>query len=292
MRDVPSGLKAHLEGGAQTVCHCWQLERTDGAVMGFTDHDSEVEFGGVTYSALAGLESSGDVARTGLGVGGLEVAGALSASGLDAADLMAGKYDFAVLTVWLVNWASVSERVVVRRGSLGEVTRADGAFRAEVRGPAQALETVRGRVFSTGCDADLGDGRCKVDLAALARSATVVAVDGARLTVSGIGDLADGYLAGGVAEMTSGADAGSRGVLVRHAAVGMATVGGATVEVAVVQLRTALLGVAPGDTVALTPGCDKRFATCVATFGNGPNFQGFPHIPGNDRAFAYARGSE
>ena len=35
--------------------------------------------------------------------------------------------------------------------------------------------------------------------------------------------------------------------------------------------------VVPADAV-----CDKRFSTCNATFGNGLNFQGFPHIPGDD----------
>lgn len=28
--------------------------------------------------------------------------------------------------------------------------------------------------------------------------------------------------------------------------------------------------------------CDKRWRTCVDTFGNAPNFQGFPDIPGDD----------
>lgn len=28
--------------------------------------------------------------------------------------------------------------------------------------------------------------------------------------------------------------------------------------------------------------CDKRWATCVGTFANGINFQGFPDIPGDD----------
>ena len=28
--------------------------------------------------------------------------------------------------------------------------------------------------------------------------------------------------------------------------------------------------------------CDKRWQTCVGTFGNGINFQGFPDIPGDD----------
>ena len=33
--------------------------------------------------------------------------------------------------------------------------------------------------------------------------------------------------------------------------------------------------------------CDKRWETCVGTFGNGLNFQGFPDIPGDDFLTAY-----
>lgn len=28
--------------------------------------------------------------------------------------------------------------------------------------------------------------------------------------------------------------------------------------------------------------CDKRWRTCVDAFGNGANFRGFPHVPGDD----------
>jgi hypothetical protein len=39
-----------------------------------------------------------------------------------------------------------------------------------------------------------------------------------------------------------------------------------------------------GVDLAAFPGavCDKRWATCVGTFGNGLNFRGFPDIPGDD----------
>lgn len=40
---------------------------------------------------------------------------------------------------------------------------------------------------------------------------------------------------------------------------------------------------------ALFPGvaCDKRWETCVGTFGNGANFRGFPDVPGDDFLTAY-----
>jgi len=33
--------------------------------------------------------------------------------------------------------------------------------------------------------------------------------------------------------------------------------------------------------------CDKRWGTCVGTFGNGVNFRGFPDVPGDDFLTAY-----
>lgn len=36
--------------------------------------------------------------------------------------------------------------------------------------------------------------------------------------------------------------------------------------------------------------CDKRWKTCVGTFGNGVNFRGFPDVPGDDFLTAYPAG--
>ena len=49
-------------------------------------------------------------------------------------------------------------------------------------------------------------------------------------------------------------------------------------------------GLAVGDTLQVTAGCDKRFATCREKFANGLNFQGFPHMPGSDFSYGYADG--
>ena len=42
-----------------------------------------------------------------------------------------------------------------------------------------------------------------------------------------------------------------------------------------------------GDLVELSEGCDRRFETCVARFGNGVNFRGEPHLPGMDLLTRY-----
>ena len=43
----------------------------------------------------------------------------------------------------------------------------------------------------------------------------------------------------------------------------------------------------PGNTFSILAGCDKSFASCRQKFANHLRFRGFPHLPGNDSAYAY-----
>ena len=65
MRDIPSGLAAHIEAGATTLCHCWSLTRRDGLVLGFTDHDRKLSFDGIDFAATTGLEAAESAAELG-----------------------------------------------------------------------------------------------------------------------------------------------------------------------------------------------------------------------------------
>ena len=58
----------------------------------------------------------------------------------------------------------VAQRLLLRKGNLGEVTLGSLGFSAELRGLAHVLNQPKGRIFQYGCDAVLGDGRCKINL--------------------------------------------------------------------------------------------------------------------------------
>ncbi len=283
MRQIDAGLAAHIAGGVTTLARCWRVARTDGTVLGFTDHDRTLTFDGTDYEPVAGFDASEDVGATGFAVGGLEVSGALSSDRLDAADLAAGLYDNAEVKVYLVNWTTSSERQLLRVGHIGEVIREDGAFRAEVRGLAAQLDETRGRAFRPACDADLGDARCGVDLddADYTASGTVTAVsDRRRFTASGLDGFDDAWFDRGRFVWTSGANAG-RGAEVRsHRSAG----GAASIEL----WQPVFFDIAIGDGFTISAGCDKRFATCRKKFDNTANFRGFPHMPGNDFTLSYA----
>lgn len=277
MRDLPPGLAAHLDGGATTLCHCWRLTRRDGAVMGFTDHDRDLAFAGTAFRALSGLEGAEVTAELGFAVGGGEVSGALVAAALTEDDLAAGLYDDAGLESWLVNWADVTQRLLLDTGSIGEVRRTEHAFVAEVRGLMHRLDEERGRLYRPACAADLGDGRCRVNLEAAAFTATgTVAASDGRLgfTTAALASQADGWFTGGVVTWTAGANAGTAIDVKLHRRVG------STAEVVLWQPMPR--PIAAGDAFRIAAGCDKRFETCRTKFANALNFRGFPHMPGND----------
>lgn len=273
MKQLDEDLAAHLAGRVTTLAWCWKLARRDGASFGFTDHDRDLVLDGVTFEAAAGISAGAMENHAALETDNLEVEGALSSLRIDDADLMAGLYDDADVELWRVNWAAPEQRVLMRKGHLGEVTRNGASFRAELRGLAHRLNEPRGRLFQYTCDADLGDARCGVGLTATSGEVTEAA-DNRVLTMSGLESADDGWFARGRIGFTSGANEGMAAEVKRHA--------GDTLELWQALPRA----VVPGDTFDVTPGCDKSFATCREKFANGANFRGCPHMPGNDYVLA------
>lgn len=287
MRDIAPALQAHLDGGVTTLCWCWSLSTVDGQAFGFTDHDRNVTFAGMTYEALSGFAASDIESSLGLSVDNLEASGALSSLALNEADLAAGRFDNATVAIWLVNWSDPAQRVLVKAGNLGEVRRGETAFTAEIRGVSHLLNQPMGRLFQYACDAQLGDARCGLDLANPAYSASALvtgAVDNRVFDASGIEAFADNWFTRGRLVWTSGVNAGRGGDVKRHRA------GSPDHRIELWQPMAGPVGV--GDQFTLTAGCDKQFATCRAKFANAVNFQGFPHMPGNDFVLSYARAGD
>jgi uncharacterized phage protein (TIGR02218 family) len=199
MRTLSSELVARIESGAARLCHAWVLRRVDGTALGFTDHDRDLVVDGVTCRAASGWTAGAADSAVGFSAGSTAVAGGLDDAAITEADVEAGRYDGASVSLWRVDWSGGVAGVRLWTATLARIRRDGAAFTAELEGPLAKLERVVGRTYGRECDAVLGDGRCGIDLAAF-----------------------------------------------------------------------------PGAA------CDKRWGTCVGTFGNGLNFQGFPDIPGDD----------
>lgn len=277
-----AALSAHLKTGVTTICRAWAVTRKDGMVLGFTDHDRDLEFDGITFRASTGLTARALEQSTGLAVDNAEAVGALSDAAIREADIAAGLYDGAGVKSWLVNWADVSERKLTFRGSIGEIQRQGPGFRAELRGLAEALNQPKGAVYQKPCAAVLGDGRCKVDTKSSGMSLETQAVTiegGSVLTLPAAPAFPAGWFARGRLTVLDGAAAGAVGVVKRDRDLAGQR------QVELWEMLSA--GFAPGDTVRIEPGCDKRLETCRDKFDNLLNFRGFPDIPGEDWLVSY-----
>jgi hypothetical protein len=206
MRDVPEEMAARIESGAARLCHVWRLERTNGTVTGFTDHDRDLVVNGVVCRAGSGWTAGAAESAVGLAAGAGSAAGALDDAAITEADVAAGLFDGAAVELWRVDWSEPTLKVRLWAGTLARIRRQNGAFVADLEGPLAKLERVVGRTYGRMCDARLGDDRCRV-------------------------------------------------------------------------------AASPGQV------CDKRWETCVGTFGNGLNFRGFADVPGDDFLTAYPAGS-
>ncbi|MFT0860929.1 DUF2163 domain-containing protein [Ancylobacter sp. G4_0304] len=283
MKTLPPEFAAALAGGATTLARCWRITRRDGAVLALTEHDEDLAVDGTVFRAAGGVSGSETATQLGFAVDGGEMSAALTDEAMTEADLDAGRYDGAWVELLLADWSAPVNFIALRRARIGEVRREDGRFVAELRGLAEALNVVRGRLFASSCDADLGDARCGVALAGgFTGTGGVSAVEGpALLRAGGLESFAAGFFTQGRLTFTSGANTGVSVEVKTHAAAG-----------GVVRLELWQRPPEPmmaGDPFTVTAGCDKRFATCRTRFGNALNFRGMPHMPGNDAVLKVAR---
>ncbi len=278
MTGFEPGLKAHLESGLTTVARAWAIERSDGVTFGFTDHDRDLSFEGMSFKAGTGLTAAALQQSTGLSVDNTEALGALSDEAITEADILSGRFDDASVRAWLVNWADVSERQMIFRGSLGDVVRIDGAFRAELRGLSETLNRPIGRVFQKPCTAVLGDASCGFDLTTpgYAHEGAVVGEEASRVFELGaVSGFEPGWFQRGRLTVLTGGASGLSGAIKRDV---LDATGTRRLEL----WEPLRASVAVGDLVRIEAGCDKRFETCRLKFNNVLNFQGFPDLQSED----------
>jgi uncharacterized phage protein (TIGR02218 family) len=264
-----------IELPLSTVALCWRLERRDGVALGFTTHDRDLVIDGLVYRAAPGMVPSAISIGDGFDAGTLDVSGALTSDAIAADDLADGRWDGAAIFLFACDWENGGAPLPLARGEIGDVSAKGAGFEAELRGPAALLERAAVEQTSPECRAELGDKRCRVDMAPRRRLTRVVAVaDEASVEVADASALAGAYAYGRLRWLTGG-NSGLESAIVAS-------------DAALLTLREAPpQPAATGDLVEIAEGCDKSFATCTGRFANGANFRGEPHLPGMDLLTRY-----
>jgi uncharacterized phage protein (TIGR02218 family) len=261
------------EGEATSMAMCWRIERSDGVGLALTSHDQRITRDGVDHEPTPGMMPASVTRSIGVEPHSGEVSGALSANALSVADLGLGRWDGAQIRLIAVDWENPdAASIPLIAGEVGNVSIKDERFSADLRGAAAKLDAPVCPATSAECRAEFGDKDCRVDLAGRSIAATVVSSAGGELTLDTTFD--ERFVLGRLRYM-SGANCGVSTLIL--------AVAGTVVTVR--DLPRASLE--DGCRVELREGCDKRFETCVTRFGNGINFRGEPHLPGNDLLTRY-----
>jgi uncharacterized phage protein (TIGR02218 family) len=278
-------LHDHLATGLTHVCQCWAIKRRDGVVLGFTDHDQSLAFDGIDFVADSGMTARALSSTTGLSVDNTEAVGVLTADAVTEVDIAAGRYDQADVTVWQVCWDNVSARQVKFRGTMGEITRNGGQFQVDLRGLAEGLNQPQGRSYLKTCSAVLGDSGCAIntltDAAYVAEVEVDRSTDGQTFDVSTLVPFNAEWFKDGFLQVMTGAAKGLSATIKADSLVGTRR--------ELLLWQPLGIAISVGDQIRLVAGCDKRAVTCREKFANLANFQGFPHIPGDDWLLAVPR---
>ncbi len=296
MKSISTRLLAHLGQDTTTLAMLWKVARTDGVIMGFTDHDTPIRFTDsesttpVVYEPQSGGTSTATDTSSDMSTSNSELTSFLESDAITEGDIFAGRYDFAVIEVRLVNWADLTQGALLwKRATMGQVKMKNGLFQTELRGLEFYFSTMIGETYGPTCRADLGDSRCTIDLSLWIQSGSVNTVSGTypkrtfvpntALVMRGSGTpttpAPSAWFNGGVLTLLTGANAGFN--------IEVGAWDGTTIS----TFEDLPYAVQSGDRFTIEPGCKKDVTTCFAKFNNVPNFRGEPQIPGMDAVLIY-----
>ncbi len=259
-----------LEG----VATFWRIERRDGCVLGFTSHDRDLWFDGVSHRAAPGMVPSAIRRNASIANDSAEVEGALAHDTIRAADLAAGRFDGAHFAIGVVDWETL-ESAVLYHGEAGAIAEEGGGFRAELQSAKAALQADLVPRTSPTCRAAFCGKGCDLSASRFTHEARCSFIDHAAGVVRFVTGPAAELLRDGFLRWIDGPHAGLSMQILQSDEAG---------QMLDQPLNDDLL---IGTRAILRQGCDHTLATCQQRFGNAANFQGEPFLPGNDLLARY-----
>lgn len=273
-RDVSANLKTHLAGSSTSIALCWKIQRKDGTIYRFTNHDVDITYAGETFTPIGSGQITDLKQTNSLGVDNQDID--LIYSTITDLVLRSGLLDDAEIWTFKINYNAPADGIIkLVYGKLGELEIKDNQARIEIRGLTQQLATPIGRILTPECDADLGDTRCGVTMGPFTKTGSVTSFTSQKVFVSsGLASVGmDNYFKYGKVSFTSG---NNNGVQLQVDA-SLDSTGQITL------LESLPFALVNGDTLTAYAGCDRRKATCISRFNNVLNFRGFDGLPGLDK---------
>lgn len=264
---------------AATRVLCLRLLPVTGASIYLTDHPRDLTMSGHTYLSTSGYEFTGYSATAGFAPGSLDLQGISGVAGISRAQIAAGLFDGAVVSIFATSWsAPIEDEEPIVRGIFGKARLEDDRYTIDGLSLIDALNTARNDQFTAQCPKvflSQGFGGCLVPVAPNTVTGSLTSVSSAALfTDTARGEASDTFAAGTI-RFTSGPNAGLKALEILSFASGGVI---ATFEPFYYLPQI-------GDNYTMVRGCRKRRQDCEAreggsgTFNNIVNFGGFPWVP-------------
>lgn len=270
-RSITAALEAHFGQDLTTLAVCYDIEKRDGTVLGFTSCDKDITYGGVTYNSFATANITNLEHLASTDADNLEIDIAFDDNYITKEDVQKGLYDKAIMRLFIINYEDTGMGIVkLTKGNLGTIQLGEHSAKAELMSMSNALKNKIGRVYAYRCDAELGDTRCGVTVSNFTVTGTVTAAASQTVfTDSGRSEAAD-YFKYGQVTITSGENSGWTRECKAYASGQFTLLFAFPYEIAV------------GDTYEAVAGCSNYPDTCKNTFDNYDRYRGYPDLPGND----------
>lgn len=279
-KTIDADMLTHYAGGTTSVAHALFVEREDGEMYGWTEHDANDEIDGFTYVCDdPGLEVQAIATAVGTDVGNMQITVVHSGEVFTMLDLIEHKWRNARFLIFRYNHRA-SPMVVgdeCLAGYFGEIEVGDNTLKIELHDLRRLLNEPIGSARSKFCRYRLGSttmptgGLCMKDISAPPFTVPfeVTDVTGTARLVFQDDTLAHDadWFGEGYVEFDGGNLAGIRKKVHAYDADGTFHL----------SLPTAV-PIQIGDTGIAVVGCRKRhIEDCVLKFTNGINFGGEPH---------------
>lgn len=276
-----TSLITHLQSVSTTLAAgFYAVSPIDATVVAMTSFSSDLTgvpgYSSVTFKRNTGVTSSQLQSDAGNAFAQMEASVFLIAAGITEADVLAGKWQHAVATLFICNYEALNMgQLIMQSGYLAEFVQKSPVVTCEIKGLNNALTAQIGQVTRPECSHDFCDTGCTLTAADFTVTGTVTGVTSQTQFAAAALTIPAGWANNGKLTFTSGTNTGYPLRIDNNA---VATT---------IMLRTP----APylpviGDTFSLLAGCQKRLTDCqnrvkadTTTVNNVLNFTGFSFVP-------------
>ncbi len=265
-------------------CHrfstCWKIERLDGTIFRYTDHNVKLTVQGQVYTPVDSFLATAREAQSQLESINVTATGAVASTSFVVNDMIAGFFREAEITEFVVDWKYPWAGILLCNVYIIESLTFDGErWVGEFVGQGARLTRQVGNVYSRNCRYTLGDQKCDFDLSTAGFTETAVVVtaivtdrENTQFTATALTN-DDAFWAQGSISWTLGSNTGIDTEVKTWTKTGAGFV---------LSIPTPF-DIAVNDEFTITAGCNKTQRTCIDKFDNNINFGGFPNIPGPDK---------